>query len=691
MDTMKYKVLLIEDNEIDQVAFERLVEKGILSYDYCIAGSVSEAKELLALESFEAVIVDYMLGDGTAFDIIDCIPGIPFIIVTGAGDEDIAVKAMKAGAHEYLIKDIERNYLKVLPLILEKAIFHKKKEGNFKLMSYAIMSINDSVYFTDMENIIIFVNNAFCKTYGYDKRDIIGKSCDILMENVFPGIERIDDLSAIAEKDIWYGEAYHKRRDGIVFPVYLSRSIIKDESGRELGIVNIVRDITEKKLIEKRLERMAYFDDLTGLPNRTLFYDHLNKLLAQAKRDNRILAVLFLDLDRFKVVNDTLGHNVGDFLLKTVAKRIKKDIRDADIIARLGGDEFAIILANINKHQNAANVAQRVINCFEKPFHFEKNYEYTIGVSIGITVYPFDGGDVDTLVKNADTAMYHAKGNGRNTYQFYNIDMNTLALRQFTIENKLRDAIKRDEFLLHYQPLVDAKTKKIIGTEALIRWQSLNYEMISPDKFIPVAEETGLIIPIGEWVLRTACRQGKAWQKAGFPPLPVSINISARQFNQQNLIDTVYQILHETGFDPHLLEIELTESTLMHNEESILMKLKMLTEKGIKLSIDDFGTGYSSIGYLKRLPIYKLKIDKSFVNDIMTDSNDRAISEAIITMAHRLQIKVIAEGVETEEQLKILHSLGCDEVQGYLFYKPLPAEELTDILSRELIKIPDER
>jgi len=678
MENIRHKVLLIEDDEVDRVAFKRLVEKEVLLYDYSLAGSVSEAKKILSSETFEAIIIDYNLGDGTAFDIFNLVNGTPFVIVTGAGDEEIAVKAMKAGAYDYLIKDVNRNYLKVLPLVIEKAILNKKRENHLKLLSYAIMSINDSIYFTDMENRILFVNNAFYKTYGYDAEDIIGKHCNIFLEDDSSN----DDLrnnSSETDKGVWRGETYHKHKNGILFPIYLSRSIIIDEDEKELGIVNIVRDITEKKAIEQRLEYMAHFDDLTGLPNRVLFYDRLDKSLARAKRDNLLFAILFLDLDKFKVVNDTFGHNVGDLLLKITAKRLSNCIREADTVARLGGDEFAIILTTINEPQNAAGIVQRIIACMADPFHIKKDSECTIGISIGITIYPFDGDDADTLIKNADTAMYNAKVNG-NSYRFYNSDMNTAAFRRFTIENKLREAIKQKEFLLYYQPQVDIVTSRIVGIEALIWWQTPDHELLSPDKFISIAEESELIIPISEWAIHTACSQNKTWQNAGISPIPVTINISSRQFKQQNLTEIITQLLHETGLDPHFLEIELTESILMHDEEFAIAKLEAFATKGIRLSIDSFGTGYSSIKYLKCFPIHKLKIDKSFVDDITTNHNNRAISEAIITMAHSLQLKVIAEGVKTVEQLKILRSLGCDEIQGYLFSEPLPAEKFTNIL-----------
>ena len=431
-----------------------------------------------------------------------------------------------------------------------------------------------------------------------------------------------------------------------------------------------------RKRAEERLSYLAHHDALTNLPNRMLFIDRLGQALSRAPWHKRLAAVLFLDLDHFKRINDTLGHTMGDLLLKEVAKRLAQCSRQGDTVARMGGDEFTIILADIAHAQDVPKVAQKIIDIFSKRF-VVGDHEIFITTSVGISLYPDDGEDPEALLKNADAAMYRAKEIGRNTYQYFSIDMNTKASERLALETDLRHALEREEFLVHYQPQVDLNTGQIIGMEALVRWQHPDLGLVPPAKFIPLAEDTGLIAPIGEWVLRTACAQNKAWQTAGLPPIRVGVNLSARQFQCQNLVEMIVRILKETGLDPTYLELELTESVLMQNTEAIIATLCELDAMGINISIDDFGTGYSSLSYLKRFPINRLKIDQSFVRDITTDPDDAAIVTAIITLAHSLKLKVIAEAVETEEQLAFLRSLNCDEMQGYLFSRPLPMDEAT--------------
>jgi len=388
---------------------------------------------------------------------------------------------------------------------------------------------------------------------------------------------------------------------------------------------------------------------------------------------------MFLDLDRFKIINDTLGHPMGDRLLKGVAQRLRSCLREGDTVARLGGDEFMVVLPAIAHAEDAARVGQRILDALSVPFNFE-GHELHIGVSIGIALYPNDGKSAEALLKNADIAMYRAKEQGRNNYQFYTPALNDMAFERLTLENSLRRALERREFVVHYQPQVSLNTGQIVGMEALVRWRHPELGLVAPMKFIPVAEETGLIVPIGEWVLQMACAQNKAWQEAGFPPLRVTVNLSARFFRRKDLMETVARILKETGLDPDYLELELTEGTTMENAEATIRTLHELKEMGVHLSIDDFGTGYSSLSYLKRFPLATLKIDRLFVQDITTSSDGAVITLAIIAMAHSLGLKVIAEGVETEEQLAFLRAHRCDEMQGYLFSRPIPAEAFTQLL-----------
>jgi len=440
------------------------------------------------------------------------------------------------------------------------------------------------------------------------------------------------------------------------------------------------KEVSERKIAEERLTHLANHDHLTNLPNRLLFIDRLTQVLTRLPYRKRQAAVLYLDLDHFKQINDTLGHPVGDLLLVSVSERLKSCVRSGDTVARLGGDEFAIILVDMARAEDVSKVAQKIVDTMSKLFTVT-GYELFVTTSIGISLYPSDGEDAETLMKKADTAMYRAKGQGRNNYQLYSSALNANAFERLTMETSLRQALERGEFLLHYQPQIDLNTEQIIGVEALLRWNHPDLGLVSPAKFIPITEETGLIVPIGEWVLRTACAQNKAWQNAGIPPIAVSVNLSARQFQQKNLVEVVNKALKESGLNPKYLELELTESILMQKEGPIITMLNELSSIGIELSIDDFGTGYSSLGYLNRLPIHTLKIDQSFVNSVTKNPNDAVIVSTIITLAHSLHLKAIAEGVETAAQAEFLRSLQCDRMQGFLFSKPLPAHEVTKLLA----------
>ncbi|MBU1475748.1 MAG: EAL domain-containing protein, partial [Acidobacteria bacterium] len=664
----------------DLQAFERLVQKQGLSYDYDVGSSVAETKDLLEENKYDIIISDFQLGDGTALELFDSFGDTPFILVTGSGDEDIAVSAMKAGARDYLIKDSDLNYLTVLPVTVENALKHEKDEKRFQMLSHALMDIKDSVFFTDMEDNIIYVNDAFCRTYGYHEEEIVGKEAAVLwgkdIENEYQ-----QSIFPKALRGGLKGEFLHRREDGSLFPVLLSRAVIKDERKKPIAIAGIVRDITERKLIEQQFQSLAHFDSLTSLPNRTYMMEKLSQLLVQARWNNHTLALLFIDLDHFKKINDTLGHDAGDKMLKEVASRLVECVRDSDTVARMGGDEFMIILPKITKAQDAAVIAQRVLKSFDSPFTLN-GHDCMIGASIGISQYPTDGDDYESLVKNADIAMYKAKEIGGKNYQFYNPAMNMAAFHQLVLENKLRVAVENKEFVLHYQPQINLKDFRIAGMEALIRWKDPEMEdLIYSGQFIPLAEETGLIIPIGEWVLEEACHQAKRWQDAGFPSMKMSVNISGRQFRQHNMVEQVAETLRITRIDATCLELELTESVLLQTEVTTKV-LNDINSLGVQLSIDDFGTGYSSLSYLKKLPIRKLKIDQTFVEGITKDASDREIVKAIISMSHSLNIRVLAEGVETLEQLTFLKESDCDEAQGYLFCRPQPAEDLEKILSK---------
>ncbi|MEW5744935.1 MAG: EAL domain-containing protein [Nitrospirota bacterium] len=447
-----------------------------------------------------------------------------------------------------------------------------------------------------------------------------------------------------------------------------------------LSAIAVATDITENKRAEEAIRYQAYHDLLTGLPNRMLLMDHLDRAILQAHRDRTRLAVMFMDIDRFKSINDTLGHDAGDRLLKEVAARLRPCIRESDTIGRIGGDEFTILLPQVAQAEDAAKIATKVLAAFEK-FFILGGQELHVTPSIGISMYPDDGEYAETLLKNADIAMYHAKEQGRNNYQFYNPVMNVATLERMILENSLRQTLKRGELSVHYLPQVSIDTRQLIGVEALVRWKHPELGLIDPFRFIPLAEETGFIVTMDEWVLRTACAERRSWDEAGYPPLTITVNLSARQFLQANLAEVVFRTLQETGLEPRWLALEVAEGTVMEDCGAAMPALEELTAAGVRLSIDDFGTGLSSVSCLKRLPVHTIKIDRSLVRGLPGDSGDQAVVGAIVAMAHSLKLKVVAEGVETEEQLAALLESGCDGMQGYLFSEAVDAEELRALIS----------
>jgi diguanylate cyclase (GGDEF)-like protein/PAS domain S-box-containing protein len=455
---------------------------------------------------------------------------------------------------------------------------------------------------------------------------------------------------------------------------------VRDSAGGIMGVNAVVQEITARKKMEEEIRHLANHDALTGLPNRRLFLELISLEAAQARRHGTRMAVCFLDLDRFKNINDALGHDAGDELLRQVAAGLKATVRSSDTVARIGGDEFNIIVADVVKPEDVADVARKIVDYFTRTF-FISGLEFHITTSIGISVFPDDSEEIEALLRYADLAMYHAKERGGNTFQFYNPEINKRSLERMRLENWLSQSVERGELFIQYQPQIDIMTQRVICAEALVRWQHPEMGLIGPERFIPVAEETGFIAAIDAWVLREACRQMKFWIDGGMPPTCITVNLSARLFQEADLVHRVEQILRETGMPPELLDLEITESMAMGNVERTAVRLKELTGMGIHVSIDDFGTGYSSLNYLKRLPIARLKIDKSFVQDITIDPDDRTIISAVTAMAHNMKMKVIAEGVETEDQLAFLIDTGCDEMQGFLFSRPLPAEAFRELVT----------
>jgi diguanylate cyclase (GGDEF)-like protein len=479
--------------------------------------------------------------------------------------------------------------------------------------------------------------------------------------------------------------------NGSDFIVNLQAEAIFDDQVKALTIVGTAQDISERKRSEREIHRLAYYDSLTGLPNRVLFKDRVTQAIAHAKRYHYTLALLFLDLDRFKVINDTLGHNVGDLLLKQVADRLSDSIRHSDSIgrsidgeqghelARLGGDEFTVLLTNLHDVQDASKVARRILEALSRPFSVS-GQEIFVTVSVGIAVFPVDGDSVDILLKNSDTAMYHAKEEGRNNFQYYSNAMNAAASERLRLEGEVRHATEREEFVIYYQPQIDLRSGRIMGAEALVRWQHAQRGLLAPAEFLQAASDTGMIRLIDEWVLRTACRQNRIWQQRGLAIPKVSINVSNSLFHGATLLSAVEDALAETGLTPDHLELELTESIAMRNVDTSIIVLQRLKAIGLQLAIDDFGTGYSSLSYLQRLPVNRVKIDQSFVRDLLSPVQPVMIVRAIIAMAHSLQLEVLAEGVEDERQRSILLAEGCDQAQGYLFGRPMAAADFERLL-----------
>ena len=561
----------------------------------------------------------------------------------------------------------------------EDALFEEQERAQVTLNS-----IGDAVVTTDLAGKVTFLNQVAEAMTGWPHETALGRPLAEVF-NIIDGKTRSvavnPALRAIAENQT-VGLAMNSvliHRDGSESAIEDSAAPIHNRDGRVAGAVLVFHDVSESRAMALKMAHLAQHDFLTGLPNRLLLTDRLAQAIGLANRHKKQVALLFLDLDDFKHVNDSLGHAIGDLLLQSIAERLKVGVRGTDTVCRQGGDEFVILLAEIEQPQDAARVADNLLASLAQP-HLINDQELHATVSIGISVYPNDGLDLDAVLQNADTAMFHAKSSGRNNYQFFRADMNTRAVRRQFVESSLRRALKQGEFLLHYQPQIDLASKQMIGAEALIRWQDPELGLVYPTQFVPIAEECGLIVPIGRWVLREVCRQIQAWLDAGLNAVPVAVNISAMEFRHQGFLKGVALILKETGLAPRYLELELTESILMHDAEASALVLLGLKAMGVKLALDDFGTGYSSLSYLKRFPIDTLKIDQSFVLDITSDAGSATIVSAVIGMGKNLKQRVIAEGVETDQQLEYLLARQCDEGQGFLFSRPLVAEDFARLL-----------
>ncbi|KHF26585.1 diguanylate cyclase/phosphodiesterase [Solemya velum gill symbiont] len=561
----------------------------------------------------------------------------------------------------------------------------KQAHERLRLAASVFDNTAEGIVVTDTDGNIIEVNKAFTEIMGYSREEILGRNPRIWQSgrhdiNFYRNIWK-----ALIATGSWRGEIWNRRKDGDVYPGWQNINGVFDEDGKLTQYVSVVSDISQIKQSQEKLDHLAHHDALTGLPNRLLLSERLKQAIRHADRTGTDLALFFLDLDHFKHINDSLGHPLGDQLLQDVAEKLTQSLRREDTVARVGGDEFVLLLGSVSRPEDIANMAEKLLKAFRAPVLLN-GHELSIGASLGISLYPQDGKSADELLHNADAAMYRAKEEGRNNYQFYTEALTHKAFERVLMENNLRQALEKEEFILHYQPQLDLHTGKIVGAEALIRWQQPQLGLISPSRFIPIAEDSGLIMPIGEWVLQEACSQAKKWLDKGIDIGRIAVNVAGPQLQRGRLVEVVQDVLAKCGLPASRLEIEVTESLLMQKTESAIKQLDELRQLGIVLAIDDFGTGYSSLSYLKQLPIHKLKIDRSFVHDIPGDPDDMAIADAVIALGKSLGLTVIAEGVETLEQAEFLRGAGCQEVQGYLYSQPVTAEQFEQLISLHELK-----
>lgn len=558
----------------------------------------------------------------------------------------------------------------------------RRAEQQLQLFAMVFENALEGITITDSEGNIVAVNPSFTAITGFEAEDVLGKNPRVLKSDRHEESFYRQMWESLYVKGSWHGEIWNRRKSGESYPEILSISAVKDQDGTVSNYVAVFHDISDMKLKDKQIEHQAYHDALTGLPNRALAHDRLSVAITHAKRDGSSVVVLFMDLDNFKKINDSLGHSLGDMLLKKVGSRLKRFFSDADTIARLGGDEFLIIIEGVGQEREVANLAERALAVFDAPYLI-RGEELHVTPSIGVTMYPDDGSDAETLIKNADMAMYQSKAKGKNAYFLFTQEVNLRISKRLRLENDMRQALKNREFTVYFQPKVNLFNGVVVGMEALVRWHKPDGTVVSPADFIPLAEETGLIVPLGEYVLDASCKAMQLFEGIGCKDISIAVNLSPIQFNQGDLVEMITEKLEMNGISPSKIELEITESTLMTDVDKSIAKLNVLVDMGMSISIDDFGTGHSSLYYLKNFPIDRLKIDRSFIRDITTDASDAQIVETIILMAGNLGIGVVAEGAETKEQIDMLQSFNCELVQGFYYSPPLPLEDVIVYLRKE--------
>jgi diguanylate cyclase (GGDEF)-like protein/PAS domain S-box-containing protein len=685
-------LLLIENDAADSLAIREMLAGDPL--DIQCAESLSGGIERLSGSNIVAILLNLSLPDSKGIETFDNIyaaaPALPILILGDSGVEGLAIQALQRGAQDYLLKPHLNSHSLTRALhnmierkLLKEALFQEKERAQVMLNC-----IGDAVLSTDVSGNINYLNVVAERMTGWPWKEASGRPLAEVL-HIIDGSTREParsplELSIQQDKTVGLSaNCILIRRDGYESHIEDSSAPIHDGQNRITGAVMVFHDVSVARAMAIQMSHLAQYDCLTDLPNRVLLKDRLTQAIALSHLRSNQLALLYLDLDRFKSINDSLGYALGDQLLQSVAERVGTCLRSTDTLSRVGGDEFVVMLAEVKSAGESATIARRIMAALVPPHHMAE-HELHVSVSIGISNYPGDGLEVDALLASAETAMYKAKENGRNNYRFFTPEMNTGAVERQSLEGDLRRALDRQEFVLHYQPKVNLETGAITGAEALVRWMHPDRGLVPPLQFIAIAEDTGLIVPIGQWVLREACTQAQKWMDAGLPSMSMAVNVSSVEFRSPGFLASLRTILHETGWDPHLLEIELTESVLMQDSETSASVLQALKAMGIQLALDDFGTGYSSLSYLKRFPINVLKIDQSFVRDINADSNGPTIVEAVISMGKSLKQRVIAEGIETAEQLAFLLAHRCDEGQGYYFSPPVIAAQFGQLLESSL-------
>jgi diguanylate cyclase (GGDEF)-like protein/PAS domain S-box-containing protein len=700
VSALGHTILIVDDEPQNRKLLETLLRPE--GYVTLTANNGEDALALVRLHLPDLILLDVMMPGMDGYEVAKALKTdlttlhIPIIMVTAQTDPGALLDGLNAGAEEFLTKPVNRAelWLRVRNLLrlkeLRDLVEHQNRfleeevlARTVKLQRFrtAMDATGDGIFLVDgVTNAFVEVNATASKMLGYSRHEFLGLGSVPLEATTQIELERLRDAILGGSTIELSTQAKIRRKDGWHLPVEIHRHT--QIAGDDAITVGVIRDVTEREEAHLRLYQMAHHDPLTGLPNRTLFYETLGKTIAQAKKKNWGVVVLYIDLDHFKTVNDTHGHAMGDVLLTQVGNRLLDSVRLRDTVGRLGGDEFAVILIMEDRRKGSTAIARKIRDALAVPFTLG-SYDVAVTASIGITSFPEDASEPELLIKYADTAMYQAKQKGRDTHCTFTPQMNVELLKQLSLEAALRKAIDNEQFVVHYQPKVDMQSGRITGLEALLRWQRPGHGLVPPLYFISTLEESGLIVQAGNWVISTVCHQIKEWSESAVGPRQVSVNVSGRQFVDHDLDGDVSRALLETGIDPSLLELELTESSLMQNTEATISTLVALKDRGVELSIDDFGTGYSSLAYLQRFPIDKVKIDIAFVRTITGEFAQSTIAQTIIQMAHSLNLKSIAEGVETSEQKEYLRHHGCDEMQGYFFSRPLPLKEVEELLVQE--------